>query len=128
MTWEPLHLRQPGSGLHSASSDSDPGSAASPGLGNGLNFSSGLDTGPLVFQNPENVNLDNLRGRKQSGLSVFDKENLWGHSLMDREMSWSDGLGSELLSQGSVSTVASTMRTWDLEPKNEDPDLNLRKW
>ena len=115
MTWEPLHLRQPGSGLHSASSDSDPGSAASPGLGNGLNFSSGLDTGPLVFQNLENVNLDNLRGRKQSGLSVFDKENLWGHSLVEREMSWSDGLGSELLSQGSVSTVASTMRTWDLE-------------
>ena len=20
------------------------------------------------------------------------------------------------------------IRTWDLEPKNEDPDLNLRKW
>ena len=119
MTWEPLHLRQPGSGLHSASSDSDPGSAASPGLGNGLNFSSGLDTGPLVFQNLENVNLDNIRGRKQSGLSVFDKENLtgWGPGLIEREMSWSDGLGSDLLSQGSVSTVA-----WDLDLAHYDTE------
>ena len=111
MTWEPLHLRQPGSGLNSVGSDSDPGSAASPGLGSGLNFSSGLDTGPLVFQNLENVNLDNLRGRKQSGLSVFDKENLngWGHGLLEREMSWSESLASDLQSQGS------TLRSWDLE-------------
>ena len=43
MTWEPLRLRQQhSSGLHS--SDSDPGSAASPSLISGLNFSSGLDT------------------------------------------------------------------------------------
>ena len=112
MTWEPLRLRQQhSSGLHS--SDSDPGSAASPSLISGLNFSSGLDTGPPVFQNLENFNLDSLRGRKQSGLSVFDKENLngWGHG----EMAWSDGLGSDLLSQSSVSTVASNMRTWELE-------------
>ena len=90
MTWESDTLLGLGSGSDTR--------GASP-------FLTHVGGGPL--QNLANFNID-VRNRKQSNLSIFDKENLngWGHAQFqpDKDVAWSDG--SDLLSsQGSGGNV-----------------------